>query len=234
MTIGLRDRIDCADEPRPHDLLWIAGIEALQATCPLPDWVQEAIAAMPVVVVRRAIFGRGEIPVGIRGQSRAERFAALVAPYTVHRRAVPEELAKTMLWRENHRPEFAQLRKTLDAIACEWSAISWGPAGSVGFELATGVPVTTCESDLDLVIHAPQPISRREAVALQQFAEEFDVPTDVRIETPYGSVALREYAWPATSQILMKTAHGPKLVTDPWADFGPGPMQEAARGAAAR
>lgn len=218
MTTGLQHQIGSVPEPRPHDLLWIAGSEALRVEHPLPDWVEAAITAAPVVVVRRGACSGHTIPVGVRGQSRAQRFGAFVARQAVRRRVTPEDLAKTMCWRGNRRAEFAAMRRVLDAVAREWNAIAWGPAGSVGFELATGVPVTTCESDLDLVIHAPQRISRREAEAVLQSAEGLEVCTDIRLETPFGSVALQEYVAPAASRMLMKTVEGPRLVADPWAD----------------
>ena len=38
---------------------------------------------------------------------------------------------------------------------------------------------------------------------------------DLQLETPAGAIALREWAGPAP-QVLLKTAHGPRLVSDPW------------------
>lgn len=203
---------------RPHDLLWLASAETLTAPCVLPPWVEEASAAMPVVVVRRAVCQGDKIPVGVRGRTRSERFATFVSPRAVCRRVTPEELANEMRWRGIRRPEFATIRRTLDTIATRWNALgcAWGPAGSVGFELATGVTATTSESDLDLVIRASRRLAKKDAEALLQSANGLEVPADIRIETPFGSVALKEYA--RSPRVLMKTCDGPKRVKDPWLD----------------
>jgi phosphoribosyl-dephospho-CoA transferase len=213
-------RIASADAVHPHDLLLISGAAALNAECALPQWVEDALAVRPVVVVRRALGSGDGIPVGVRGSSRAERFAALVSPGAVRQRVAPEELAQAMGWRKNLRSEFAAIRESLELIATRWRSLAWGPAGSVGFELATGARVTTCESDLDLVIRAPQRMTKKDAEALLRSAAGLAVRADVRIETPFGSIALQEYASPPGSQILMKTCAGPRWASDPWR--GPG------------
>jgi phosphoribosyl-dephospho-CoA transferase len=209
---------DLVNETRPHDLLRISGAEALAACCAPPQWVQDAMNAMPVVVVRRALRRDDGIPVGVRGKLRAERFAAYLPTGAVQERITPEDLANTMHWRDNQRLEFAGIREALDAIAFHWNLFAWGIAGSVGFELATGVPSTTCNSDLDLIIRAPLPVTKPEAEYLLQSAAALEVAIDVQIETPFGSVALKEYVSPHAPRLLMKTCDGPQLVADPWLD----------------
>ncbi|HUA92598.1 MAG TPA: malonate decarboxylase holo-ACP synthase [Terracidiphilus sp.] len=219
----MKDQIEAADAARPHDLLWISSIEVIFAPCALPDWVRKAIAATPIVVVRRAARSGNAIPVGIRGQARSERFAAFIAPHAVRKRITPENLVQTRRWREIPRPESAAMRRALESVAARWNGFRWGPAGSVGFELATGLPVTTDKSDLDLVIHAPQRITANEAEVLLKSVAGLEVRADVRIETPFGSVALQEHASPTSPRILMKTCAGPMLVADPWMH----PIEEA-------
>jgi phosphoribosyl-dephospho-CoA transferase len=106
----------------------------------------------------------------------------------------------------------------LEAIAHQWEALEWpwGPTGSVGFELATGVPATRPGSDLDLLIRAPEPLSRRDAVLLVKAADHLEAAVDIQMETPFGSVALREFASPSSKWLLMKRSIGPALVMDPW------------------
>ncbi|MGA7343427.1 MAG: malonate decarboxylase holo-ACP synthase [Terracidiphilus sp.] len=203
---------------RPHDLFWITNAGALIADCAPPDWVREAISAAPVVVVRRGVHRASQTPVGVRGKSRSERFAAFVTAGDVHKRITPEDLVKVEAWKNNHRPEFAPIRRALETLAREWISLhgAWGPTGSAGFELATGIPCVTSASDLDLVIRASQRIEASRAIWLLQSVAALQVPADIRIETPFGSVALKEYAAPSPSKLLMKTSHGPKLVFDPW------------------
>lgn len=221
---AVQDHFNWADDIQPHDLLWIAGVDSLSEAYPLPEWAQYAIAAVPVVVVRRDLWCDGcMVPVGIRGRNRSERFATFVALRAVRRRVAPEDLVKAVRWRENRRSEFATTRRALEEIAERWDSIVWGPTGSVGFELATSTAVTTSESDLDLMIRAPRCITKREARILQQSVDELMVRTDVRMETPLGSVSLEEYSAPIATRILMKTCAGSLLVTDPWT----GPMTVA-------
>lgn len=206
-----------ASDIRPHDLLWISGAGVLSTNCAPPEWVWQAMAATPVAVVRRDICREGMIPVGIRGRTRSERFAAFVALREVRQRVTPEDLATEQCWKENQRPDFAAIRRALETLAARWPSIVWGPAGSVGFELATGAAVVTRESDLDLIIRAPQRISKKDAGILLQSLAGLAVHADLRIETPFGSVAIEEYTAPMEKRILMKTCAGPMLVVDPWA-----------------
>jgi len=203
----------------PHDLVLLSGVDALIGGCAAPGWVQEALNAVPVVVVRRDLCDGKVIPVGVRGKSRSERFAAFLPGGAVQRRITPEDLAAGQRWLSIERSEFAAFRRTLEAIAPAWSSLAWGIAGSVGFELATGVASTTPESDLDLIIRAPSPIAKPDAESILQSASGLEVKVDIRIETPIGSVGLKEYLSPQSPRLLMKTCGGPQLVADPWTDL---------------
>jgi phosphoribosyl-dephospho-CoA transferase len=205
------------DASLPHDLLWIAGVEDLAVEEPLPGWVSGAMAQVPVVVVRRASCRDGLIPVGCRGGSREERFAATVAAGRVRKRLSPEEIRAQRRWREVPRRDVPALG-ALEAIARQWEALEWpwGPTGSVGFELATGVPAARPGSDLDLLIRAREPLSRRDAVLLVKAADHLGAAVDIQMETPFGAVALREFAAPSSKWLLMKRSIGPALVMDPW------------------
>jgi len=198
----------------PHDLVWLPGADALWAPDPQPVWVRRAMALAPVVVVRRGQAPDGRIPVGVRGFTRSERFAASVDPQCVLRRVRPEELLAVL---ELVRTGVPALR-VLNRINQAWTALAlpWGPIGSAGFQLATGMPAITAASDLDLLIRAAAPLTRAQANTLLQAADGQEVAVDVQVETPFGSVSLRELAAPSCPQILMKTGQGPRLVLDPW------------------
>jgi phosphoribosyl-dephospho-CoA transferase len=94
-------------------------------------------------------------------------------------------------------------------------ASSWGPGGSVGFELASGRPITTEASDLDLVIRAPRRIAVEEARYLLDRTLGLEAKVDVRVETPLCGFALEEYAL-ASPRILLRYAEGVRLGKDPW------------------
>jgi phosphoribosyl-dephospho-CoA transferase len=130
----------------------------------------------------------------------------------------PERLAAARGWTTTPRNGTIAALQALDeveAILADYR-LAWGPAGSVGFELASGVPTATPESDLDIVIRAPRRVSVRTARSLCDRFARLHVHVDVLLETPDGAVSLSEYAR-GHVPVLQRTIHGPKLVDDPWA-----------------
>lgn len=114
----------------------------------------------------------------------------------------------------DHLPVRRGLRTLMKAW--KWLTYPWGPAGSLGFEVATGKPTTTPQSDLDVVIYADSPLSRRDAQRLLASADDLEVKLDIRIETPTCGFSQTEYATSPTKTILLRTVAGPILGTDPW------------------
>ena len=92
----------------------------------------------------------------------------------------------------------------------------WGPTGSVGFELASGCATATPHSDLDLMVQADAPLAVEAAAAVLAELISLPVTVDVLLESPYGAVALAEYV-SAPRPILLRTAAGGRLTSDPWA-----------------
>jgi phosphoribosyl-dephospho-CoA transferase len=174
--------------PRPHDLLRL-GRPVRPAGA--PAWVAAALADAPWVVVRRATAAPGTIPVGVRGPTRADRFAFDLDPTAVAGVVRPEDLADR-----------------LPAPAAALQGWVWGPTGSVGYELATGRPTVTPDSDLDLILRVDTMPPREYLSRLHR-----DLPdrADCLVETPDGALALAELASGA-ARALLRTAHGPRLV----------------------
>ena len=79
---------------------------------------------------------------------------------------------------------------------------------------ATGIPVIHADSDLDLLIRAPQPISPDAFTAWQSQLSGALCRADTQVDTPEGGFALAE--WLRDGKTLLKTRHGPRLVVDPW------------------
>src|SRR5271155_3446810 len=85
----------------------------------------------------------GHIPVGVRGTTRSDRWGGFCDESQIRMIARPGQLLPS----GGRTPALRALQKMCDRWAA--LALSWGPAGSVGFELATGRRVTNEESDLD-------------------------------------------------------------------------------------
>ena len=155
------------------------------------------------------------IAVGVRGPNRDQRWAGFVTNEDVHQVIGPGVL----------RSQNADIaRRSLPAIEALRYAeerlrpltLEWGPVGSVGYELATGLSVTRMVSDLDLVIYAPHPVLRDEVRCFWNVLDVAPARIDVRLETPAGGFSLEEYVRDGQDRVLLRMATGPILTDDPW------------------
>jgi phosphoribosyl-dephospho-CoA transferase len=199
-----------------HDLLWGMTLEQLRADA--PAWVIESVRAGQPVVVRRALSAAGQVAVGVRGRLREQRYAASMEIRSITRRVTPEALCHV----DSDRALPAlralnQLRPVLNGGG--WV---WGVSGSAGFELASGFTALHEGSDLDLILRTPQPLSRTRAQALLATLDSAMCAVDMQLQTPYGAVALREWAG-SSNRVLLKNASQACLVLDPW-----NPQEQAA------
>lgn len=202
--------------PLAHDLLW--GMTPAQLPADAPPWAIESLAVGQPVVVRRALSAEGLIAVGVRGLLREQRLAAFMRVDSIARRVSPEALCHVDSARDLPVMQaLRQLRPMLDD--CGWV---WGISGSVGFELASGFAAMHAASDLDLILRAPQPITRHQARELVAFFDRAACRVDMQLQTPFGAVALREWA-SASARVLLKNAQQAQLVVDPWQ-----PLEQAA------
>ncbi|MGF6725531.1 phosphoribosyl-dephospho-CoA transferase [Paraburkholderia sp. GAS41] len=211
------DERPCNVRWRPHDLLRLRRLASFDSE---PDWVRAAFAAAPFAVVRRAQSAFGVIAIGVRGHGRAQRYGTWAEAADVEAVIAPEDLADS-LPADTERlalPAFAlyaDLRREAQSLA----AFAWGPTGSVGFELASGVPTVTATSDLDLLIRAPRPLAREHAgqilSELESHAQRAGIRVDVQLETPAGGIALAEWA-AGKPRVMARHAQGPRLLADPW------------------
>lgn len=190
-----------------HDLLW--GMTPAHAPADAPAWVLAALGAGQPVVVRRAIAQPGHVAVGVRGRLREQRFAAEMPLALVQRRVVPEALREVISPRD--LPALRALVQLRPVLAQK----DWGVSGSAGFELATGIEALHASSDLDLILRAPELLERRDAADLQAILDTADCVVDLQLQTPFGAVALREWAG-SSRRVLLKAASGAHLVIDPW------------------
>ena len=187
-----------------HDLLW--GMTPAHLPADAPAWAVEAVGT---VVVRRATVTPGWVAVGVRGRLREQRFAAEMPIAAVQRRVTPEALRDVASTRD--LPALQALEQLRPVLA----PLNWGITGSAGFELATGIEALHASSDLDLILRAPEPLERRDAADLQAILDTADCVVDLQLQTPFGAVALREWAG-SSRRVLLKAASGAHLVIDPW------------------
>ncbi len=202
-----------------HDLIRLREPIALLVDGPVPAWVEPALLRAPWVVVRRGHVQAGMIPVGVRGLARQERFAAVLAAEDIVGRLSPEELSESRhiitRRRKDEAPALAALARVGHILASRGHR--WGPGGSVGFEIATGVATATSSSDLDLIIRQECRLELDEAIDLQAVLAEAAAPArvDVLLETPRGGVSLADLA-AMPERLLVRTTDGPRLLADPW------------------
>jgi malonate decarboxylase alpha subunit len=96
------------------------------------------------------------------------------------------------------------------------SHTAMGATGSVGFELATGRPVTTETSDLDIAIWAPQRIVVAQARFLWDRVTGLQTKVDVRVENSECGFSLEEYVRTSSGRILLRYPDGLRFGDDPW------------------
>ncbi|WP_437887674.1 malonate decarboxylase holo-ACP synthase [Phytobacter sp. V91] len=197
--------------PRPHDLLWLTTLDALEGIS--DAWVKNAWHIGLPVVVRRDVDANGRIPVGVRGLKRDQRAAGWVKPEHIARVVSPEQLAE-----ENDLLRSAFITQPPVQVAVQLCRQQWpwcwGITGSTGYALATGIPVIHADSDLDLLIRAPLPLLPADLRLWQSQLSHALCRADTQVDTPRGGFALAE--WLRDGKTLLKTELGPRLVSDPW------------------
>ncbi|EAA7242039.1 malonate decarboxylase holo-ACP synthase [Salmonella enterica] len=196
---------------RPHDLIWLNARDALEGIT--ESWVDDVWHTGLPVVVRRDVDALGRIPVGVRGMKRDQRAAGWAQPAAIVRICSPESLVDSQVLLRSpfiSQPP-VQVALVLAQRAWPWT---WGITGSTGYALATGVPVIHARSDLDLLIRAPEKLSRTQLEKWQLPLTDALCRADTQVETPSGAFALNE--WLRDGRALLKTSRGPRLVSDPW------------------
>lgn len=210
--------LSCDARWRPHDLLRLRRLPAFDDE---PAWVRAAFERAPYAVVRRALAAEGFVAIGVRGVERAQRYGTWAHASDIEATVPPETLARTAPPAgRDALPPFAALAVLRSDAAGPLAGFVWGPTGSAGFELATGVPAVTASSDLDLLIRTPKPLAQDVARALleqlQTLAKHAGTRVDAQLETPSGGVALAEWAAGKT-RVMARDARGPQLIANPWA-----------------
>ncbi|KAF6629747.1 malonate decarboxylase holo-ACP synthase [Paenibacillus sp. EKM208P] len=201
----------------PHDLIEVSNLKYLSLNED-KEWVTASLRRTPFVVVRRdEPSADGCIPVGVRGQERNQREAALLDPEGVCQLVSPYAIAEHQMWNSlsatRRQQPVLQVIDLLAEIMLDWR---WGPVGSTGFEIVTQYPTVKETSDLDLVIDGSEAIDYTAAERLVHKLEHLDVRIDIQLETRDGAYVLREILERRASTVVLRTSSGPKLVRNPW------------------
>jgi len=201
---------------RTHDLLEIDAKQLLSSQASAPKWVEGELRESPFAVVRRGLAPGNQIPIGVRGTERNQRWATFCHPKLVKNILTPSQLLTRAIpiSRANAIPGL----RALDLLKERWmeNVLLWGLGGSVAFELASGRHVAKPESDLDIVIYAERRMTAHEAKSLCDRAINLPAVVDIRVETPVCGFSLREFASQSPAAILLRAAGGIVLGTDPW------------------
>ncbi|WP_413721580.1 malonate decarboxylase holo-ACP synthase [Sodalis sp. RH24] len=201
--------------PRPHDLLWIDNPQRLIWRQAAPAWAAAlGLAALPLVVRRDSDPSGERVPVGLRGALRSQRAAAWVPADAVTHVVTPEMLIARLLSAAPPDAQALPVMRALRLLAAKHWPWPWGVTGSCGYMLATGLPVSRPDSDLDLLIRCPHPVAPGDFAALLNLLPSLPCRTDIQLETPQGGCALTE--WLRGGRVMVKTARGPILTDNPW------------------
>jgi phosphoribosyl-dephospho-CoA transferase len=170
---------------------------------------------LPWVVVRRGHISDGLIPVGVRGPQRHERCAGFTRLSEVLESRRPDQLR--LLFAEDSRRKLQAFR-TLSYLESHLVGLdmSWGPGGSVGYELASGIPIVRDDSDLDFILFAPRKLEIAEAQDLWRMISSAPGKVDALVETPCCGFSLEEFATTSHREILLRTNEGRVLRSNPW------------------
>jgi len=206
-------------ELNAHDLIRLKNMEDLLSDLPLPDWANQSLQRAPYVVVRRSAHPSGFVGVGIRGVQRSQRISAWMRPEDIDCVIKPKELNSPQTWNTEYCDTIIHPVYSLQQIApiLKRKGFDWGPTGSTGYELATGIPTVNEYSDLDIVLNVTIPFSQAAAGLLMNELEQASISNlDVQLNTVLGGVSLRDYA--NAPKVLVKTAMGPLLAkpSDIW------------------
>jgi phosphoribosyl-dephospho-CoA transferase len=202
---------------RAHDLVWIRT-EAAFVPDDAPMWVSDILKRTRLAVVRRSAAPEGCVSIGIRGNLRHQRYSTFARSVDVTLHHTPESLAPELDSLEAEGigytlPAWRALRAV--TLFFGKSRFVWGPVGSVGFHLATGLDVLTVESDLDVVLRFTVAPDRMQLEDFKRVIDGLEVRVDALLEGPAGAVSLEEFLQ-RPDRLLIKTETGPRLGAFVW------------------
>ena len=152
---------------------------------------------------------------GVRGSQRYERCAGFTESSEVLENRRPDQL-RLLLAGDSRRA--LQAFRTLSYLESRLVGLdmSWGPGGSVGYELASGIPAVRANSDLDFILFAPGKLEITDAQDLWSMISSAPGKVDALVETPFCGFSLQEFATTSPCKLLLRTSDGRILGSNPW------------------
>jgi phosphoribosyl-dephospho-CoA transferase len=198
-----------------HDLILLRSETAVTSAEGGPACPYLSPNQRPWVVVRRGRISAGLIPVGVRGSQRHERCAGFTGLSEVLEIRRPDQL-RLLLAEDSRRA--LQAFRTLSYLESHLVGLdmTWGPGGSVGYELASGIRTVRAESDLDFILFAPRTLDIKEAQDLWRMISSAPGMVDALVETPFCGFSLKEFVTTSPRKILLRTSDGRILGCNPW------------------
>jgi phosphoribosyl-dephospho-CoA transferase len=198
-----------------HDLILLREERAVTFTEGMSAYPYLNPNQRPWVVVRRGRISGELIPVGVRGSQRHERCEGFTRLSEVLESRRPDQL-RLMLAEDSRRA--LQAFRTLCYLESHLVGLdmSWGPSGSVGYELASGMPAVRDDSDLDFILFAPRKLEISEALDLWRMISSAPGKVDALVETPFCGFSLEEFVTTSARKILLRTSNGRILGSNPW------------------
>lgn len=195
-------------EVKVHDIVKFNNLDQLEPISVIPDWVYDAQSAANYGVVRRMPISNQLIPIGLRGNSREQRFGTFIHENHVVEVMTPNSLVNR-IDRFNDKFYYPILNEIRDQF--QKFDLIWGPTGSIGFEIATSINVTTGKSDIDLSIYV-ETIEESLLEEVGKCLNGFSKPIDVQVEVPnIGAFLLKDYLNNKDQGFIVRTAFGPHL-----------------------
>jgi phosphoribosyl-dephospho-CoA transferase len=198
-----------------HDLILLRTASAIVSTHEHPACPYLTPNGRPWVVIRRGRISEGLIPVGVRGMQRHERCAGFTRLGEVMETRRPDQLRLLLAEESRHG---LQAFRTLSYLESRLAGLDmiWGPGGSVGYELASGIPAVRVDSDLDFILFAPGKLELTEARDLWRLVSSAPGKVDALVEAPCCGFSLLEFVTTSPRKIPLRTCDGRILGSNPW------------------
>lgn len=201
----------------PHDIVKVSQTVQESLVTDFPTWAKLAWWLSPFHVVRRAPMIDEKIPIGIRGQTRSERFGIDIPQDWIASIITPQSLVEQKCWQTWQRSsDFPDIAKILNQLSCELMDYSWGIGGSLGYELTTSLPTIRETSDIDVILYQSTALPHKECKQIIERISGSPILIDIQVQNQKGAFHLQEYVQNPDTSILLKTADGPILTKDIW------------------